>query len=80
MAIIAIFILIGLACDAFTERAKADVVQIVAEDRMATLLKVIEYLESHEKPATLAVLPEYLAMKRVIAEAEQNAGKRFTED
>lgn len=80
MAIIAIFILIGLACDSFAERTKAEVVQIVAEDRIATILKVIEYLESHEKPATLAVLPEYLAMKKVIAEAEQNVGKYFTKD
>lgn len=76
MAIIAIFILIGLACDSFVERAKDDVVQIVAEDRIAMLLKVIEYLESHEKTTALAASPEYLAMKKVIAEAEQNAGNR----
>jgi len=80
MAIIAIFILIGLACDAFSERNKAEVIQVVAEDRIATLLKVIEYLESHKKLATLAVSPEYVAMKEVIAEAEQNAGKRFIKD
>ncbi|MFA6433526.1 MAG: hypothetical protein WCW52_02400 [Elusimicrobiales bacterium] len=80
MAIIAIFILIGLAYDSFAERTRADVVRIVTEDRIATILKVIEYLESHEKPATLAVLPEYLAMKKVIAEAEKNAGKRHAKD
>ena len=68
MAIIAIFILIGLACDAFAARAKTEVGQIVAEDHIA------------EKPAILAASPEYLAMKKVIAEAEQNAGKRFTEE
>lgn len=76
MAIIAIFILIGLACDAFAARARADAIQVVAEDRIAMLLKVTEYLESHEKPAALAASPEYLAMKKVIAEAEQNAGNR----
>lgn len=76
MAIIAILILIGLAFDSFAARTKAEAIQIVAEDRISTLLKVIEYLESHEKPATLAASPEYLAMKRVIAEAEQNARKR----
>jgi len=68
MAIIAIFILIGLACDAFAQRAKVEVVQIVIEDRITG------------KPAMLAASPEYLAMKKVIAEAEQNAGKRSTED
>ena len=77
MAIIAIFILIGLACDGICERTKADVRQVVAEDRLATILKIIEYHESHEKPEKLATSPEYLAMKKVIAEAEQNAGKFF---
>lgn len=76
MAIIAILILIGLACDAFAARGRAEAIQVVAEDRIAMLLKAIDYLESHEKPAALAASPEYLAMKRVTAEAEQHAGDR----
>ena len=80
MAIIAIFILIALACDGIGERTKTDVRQIVAEDRLATILKIVEYLESHEKPERLAASPEYLTMKKVIAEAEQNVGGRFTKN
>ncbi|MCX5784539.1 MAG: hypothetical protein NTX59_02520 [Elusimicrobia bacterium] len=77
MAVIAVFMLIWLGFAALCDRGNADVRRIVAEDRIATLLKLIEYLEAHEQPAKLAVLPEYLAMKKVIAEAEQNAGKYF---
>ncbi len=52
----------------------------MAEDRIATLIKVIEYLESREQPARLAASQEYAAMKRVLAEAEQKAGKYFRKE
>jgi len=74
MAIVAVFIIICLACAASSESRKAEVVQIVAEDRIATLLKVIEYLEAHEAAGKLAASPEYIAMKKVIAEVEQKVG------
>lgn len=74
MAIVAVLIIICLACSASRESRKAEVVQIVAEDRIATLLKVIEYLEAHENAGKLAASPEYIAMKKVIAEAEQKVG------
>ena len=75
MAIVAVLIIICLACSASSESRKAEVVRIVAEDRIATLLKVIEYLEAHETSDKLAAYPEYIAMKKVIAEAEQKVGE-----
>ena len=80
MAIVAVLIIIYLACSASSESRKAEVVRIVAEDRIATLIKVIAFLEAHENAGKLAVSPEYLAMKKVIAEAEQEVGKHFTEE
>ena len=74
MAIVAVLIIICLACSASSESRKAEVIRVVAEDRIATLLKVTKYLEAREKPGTLAASPEYIAMKKVIAEAEQKVG------
>jgi len=74
MAIVAVLIIICLACSASSESRKAEVIRIVAEDRIATLLKVIEYLEAREPAIKLAASPEYIAMKKVIAEAEQKVG------
>ncbi len=76
MAIVAIFIIICLACSASRESARSEVVRVVAEDRIATLIKVIEYLEAHENAGKLADSSEYVAMKKVIAEAEQNVGRK----
>lgn len=75
MAIVAVFIIIWLVLSAVSESRNAEVVQIVAEDRIATLLKVIAYLEAHESAGKLAASAEYIAMKRVIAEAENKAGR-----
>lgn len=80
MAIVAVFIIIWLACSAARENTKAEVIRIVAEDRIATLIKVIAYLEAHENAGKLAVSPEYLAMKKVIADAEREAGGHFTDE
>jgi len=79
MAIVAVLIIICLACSASSESRKAEVIRLVAEDRIATLIKVIAYLEAHENDGKLAVSPEYLAMKKVIADAERKAGGEFTE-
>lgn len=62
-------IIAGLLWAIHRANLRTEALRILAEDRIALLLKVIEVLEQArhaEYP------PEYLAVKKLVAEAEQN--------